>query len=709
MRFPAALACALYLGAAYASPAAIDPKKAADPKDDDPSKQLPAELTLEEFDKIASEQLTFVEFYSPYCSHCKQFAPTWKKAYFLTEEDQKTLNVAMRQVNCVERGDLCHREDVNAYPMLRLYGPTKDDKGNKKPKFIDSFPRWLTRTPENIRKYLINSVAEFNADAIDIPSSTEILDIDSGVKIVAGEMEDPYFVALFSSSNEQYTLLKFPESCLDCVEHRLTLDKVSNLVVSVAKTGVINCHSHGVLCEQLGFPELTQPDLLLAPQYVMFVPKDAGLIRFDYTGDGSAADMKHFISKLSANSKYEEATARDLEDMGVLLAELPTKPTDLYYPLSNKMSLVFLYDKKTVTKEDKAIMPYLLEMVTKLPFEIGLFASKSVKFEQTISDQAHGLLELVNSDKTFTTRHFDAHMHLATTLTAKPTLYIFKENSLIPAVFQNFAIEDMRMPEKIESFIKKNMFPLYGELTPKVFPYYFEKPDKKKKTDNDKVVVTFLDTSNANHIKETLFNLSMVAHQYTLEKKEYYFKDLLEARDAKRERVAKLKAKNADTATVIQEMRTLIPHLFDHDDVLFTYVDMQLYPNFADEYGLNIDGKGYKPGDTIVVSKDRTLYWDQDLSGNPLKADVVELRNLLKYLLNPALVTKEARITSKLVGSPFHHTLRLFDFVHQLGFLGYLLMFGAVFAVYSATKLRFRRRNGGARRGIIGNPLEKSD
>lgn len=767
MKLPAVAALALYLGAALAQPAAIDTKKvaapvdaqnapveakaapvevrkstpveakaapveakaapveakatpaeakkapvavkkaAAAPVDDDPTKKLPAELTLTEFDKITSQQLTFVEFYSPYCSHCKQFAPTWKKAYFLTEEDQKLLNIAMRQVNCVESGDLCQREQIHAYPNLRLYAP----EGDKQGKFVDSFPRLLTRTPENIKKYLINLVAEFNAGAIDIPSSSELVDIDLGMRIVAGEIDEPYFVALFSSSKDQYTKTKFPPSCLDCVEHKQTLEKLSNFVVSVAKTGALNCHSHPILCEKLGFTELSQPDLELAPRYVMFVPKESGLIRHDYTGEVSVKEMKHFVTKLAANSKYEEITARDLEDMGVLLTELLPKPQDLFYPLANKMLLVFAYDKKKVVPEDKAIMPYLLEMVTKLPFTIGLYASKSVKFEQMIEDQAHALLDFVNADASFETHLFNKHMHLATTLTAKPTLYIFKENSLIPAVFQNFAIEDMRMPEKIEAFIKKNMFPLYGELTPKLFPYYFDKTGLKN-SDDDKVVITFLDTTNAEHVKQTLFNLSRTAHQYTLEKKEYYFKDLLEARDAKRERVAKLKAKNVDTATVIQEMRTLIPHLFDHDDVLFTYVDMQEYPNFADTFGLNIDGKTYKAGDTIVVSKNQMYYWDQDLSGNGLRADVGELRLLLKFLLDPVLVpSAKTKLQSKLVGSPYHRTLRVFDFVHEHGFLGYVAVLGLMFvAVHTVGRLRRRRRvSSNTRRGLIGTLMAKSD
>lgn len=709
---------ASWIGLSFATPAAVDPAKVADAnakpgeKSDTTKESLPDTLTLETFDQFTSEHLTFVEFFSPYCSHCKDLAPKWENAFHDTKEDQDALNIHMRQVDCVKNGDLCEREGILFYPNLRLYVPLVDALGEKdgKSKFVDSYPRSLTRTPENFHKYLVNMAAEYNNGGVNIPSASEEIDIDLAMQIVAGEMEDPYFIAMFPSKSDQWNNGKFGDNCRDCHEEKVVWDKVSNLIVSSAKSGHINCLDHPLLCKQLGYSELASVDSYSSPRYAMFVPKSAGLIRFDYKDEPVPQKMKQFALKLSHNSKYEEVSARDLEDYDYLVTELSTKPTDVYYPLSSKISLVFLYDKNKVTPEDKYIMPYLLEMVTNSPFNINLFASKSPKFEKMVEDQAHGLLEFVNSDLTFEKKGFNKQMHLATTLTARPTLYMFKENSLVPAIYQNFAVEDMRKPKKIKEFIESNQYPLYGELTPDLMKHYFTNK-KKKNPRATKVVVTFLDGSNAFHIRDAMFNMSIIAHQYNILKKEYYFKDLVEKRDAKGERVAKLKAQNADSVTVINEMRKEIPHLFNHNDVLFTYVDMTAYPKFALDAGWDINNRGYKAGESIVVSKNRDYYWDSTLSGERLTNEPSKMRPVLEYLLDPQLVGNEdaKEFKSRLANSPYHPSLRVADSIHQHGVKGYLLFGITMILAYVTlqTFLRRRRTTSGLRRGLIGE--EKSD
>lgn len=705
-----------WIALSCATPAAVDPAKrveadAAKGEKSDAKDSLPDTLTLETFDQFTSEHPAFVEFFSPYCSHCKDLAPKWEQAFRDTKEDQDALDIHMRQVDCVKSGDLCEREGILFYPNLRLYMPQVDALGNKdgKSKFIDSYPRSLTRTPENFHKYIVNMAAEYNNGGLNMPSSSEEVDIDLALNIVAGEVEDPYFVSMFSSKSDEWNTGKFGDSCRDCQEQKIVWDRLSNLIVSSTKSAHINCLDHALLCEKLGYPELASGSSRSSPRYAMFVPKSAGLIRFDYKDEPTVQKMKQFAMKLSHNSKYEEVTARDLEDYDYLVTELSPKPVDTYYPLSNKISLVFLYDKKKVSPEDKAIMPYLLEMVTNSPFNMNLFASKSAMFDKMVEEQAHALLEYVNSDETFEKREFDKLMHLATTLTARPTLYIFKENSLLPAIYQNFAVEDMRKAKKIQEFIEINQYPLYGELTPDLMKHYFT--DKKKKNPRaTKIVVTFLDTTNANHIKDAMFNMSMIAHQYNVLKKEHYFKDLIAQRDEKAESVAKLKSQNADSVAVINEMRKKIPHLFDHNDILFTYIDMSAYPNFARKAGWDINNRGYVAGDSIVVSKNRDYYWDSTLSGERLTNNPSEMRPVLEYLLSPQLAGGKdvTKFKARLANSPYHPSLRLVDNIHQHGVLGYFLFGITMGLVYLALRVLLRNRNtSGLRRGLIGE--EKSD
>lgn len=89
-------------------------------------------------DEAASDRL--VEHFSPYCPHCRNFEPTWRR---LTE-DFKTAEVTshfyMAQVNCITQGgeylrgkpgrcgvlmpmlrvDLCQANGIKFYPQIKL-------------------------------------------------------------------------------------------------------------------------------------------------------------------------------------------------------------------------------------------------------------------------------------------------------------------------------------------------------------------------------------------------------------------------------------------------------------------------------------------------------------------------------------------------------------------------------------------------------------
>ena len=75
----------------------------------------------------------FVEHFSPYCHHCRQFAPTWDELV----DDYAGSLVNLAQVNCAIYGgtfhlrgsvsvseaptDLCSHNGVSGYPQMNLY------------------------------------------------------------------------------------------------------------------------------------------------------------------------------------------------------------------------------------------------------------------------------------------------------------------------------------------------------------------------------------------------------------------------------------------------------------------------------------------------------------------------------------------------------------------------------------------------------------
>ncbi|KAF8075957.1 protein disulfide isomerase [Lyophyllum atratum] len=91
------------------------------------SKAIPVhstELTPDNFKESTATGLWFIEYFSPYCGHCRQFAPTWQQ--LVEESEQSTPSVKLAQVNCAVYGDLCNEKGVTGYPTMRMYNAGKD-------------------------------------------------------------------------------------------------------------------------------------------------------------------------------------------------------------------------------------------------------------------------------------------------------------------------------------------------------------------------------------------------------------------------------------------------------------------------------------------------------------------------------------------------------------------------------------------------------
>jgi len=78
------------------------------------------DLNPSNFDSIVldSQKDVLVEFYAPWCGHCKQLAPKYEllaKAY-INEDD-----VAITKVDCDKNKDLCSKYDVKGFPTLKWF------------------------------------------------------------------------------------------------------------------------------------------------------------------------------------------------------------------------------------------------------------------------------------------------------------------------------------------------------------------------------------------------------------------------------------------------------------------------------------------------------------------------------------------------------------------------------------------------------------
>ncbi|KAJ7095431.1 disulfide isomerase [Mycena belliarum] len=90
------------------------------------------DLTATTFPSIDAEPLILVEFFAPWCGHCKALAPHYEEAATALKDK----NIKLAKVDCVDQADLCQANGIQGYPTLKVYrngtpaeysGPRKAD------------------------------------------------------------------------------------------------------------------------------------------------------------------------------------------------------------------------------------------------------------------------------------------------------------------------------------------------------------------------------------------------------------------------------------------------------------------------------------------------------------------------------------------------------------------------------------------------------
>jgi len=101
-------------------------------------------LTDSTFEETTKQGVWLVEFYAPWCGHCKKLAPIWEE---LATAAKGKFNVA--KVDCTVEKDIATKQSVRGFPTVKLFvnGVVHDYKGERT---LDAFTKFVeSKTPSS--------------------------------------------------------------------------------------------------------------------------------------------------------------------------------------------------------------------------------------------------------------------------------------------------------------------------------------------------------------------------------------------------------------------------------------------------------------------------------------------------------------------------------------------------------------------------------
>uniref|UniRef100_A0A0C9S5Z6 protein disulfide-isomerase n=1 Tax=Wollemia nobilis TaxID=56998 RepID=A0A0C9S5Z6_9CONI len=134
-------------------------------------------LTADTFEnEVGKDKGALVEFYAPWCGHCKKLAPEYEK---LGASFKKSKAVLIAKVDCDEHKSLCSKYGVSGFPTLKWF-----PKGSLEPKDYKG-----GRTAEDLAEF-VNTEADTHVKVVTPPSDLVVLTSDNFDSVVLDESKD---------------------------------------------------------------------------------------------------------------------------------------------------------------------------------------------------------------------------------------------------------------------------------------------------------------------------------------------------------------------------------------------------------------------------------------------------------------------------------------------------------------------------------------
>ncbi|CAK9293986.1 unnamed protein product [Gordionus sp. m RMFG-2023] len=163
------------------------------------------------FEQEVSGDFKLVEFYAPWCGHCKKLEPEYNAAADQLKKDG--LHGFIAKVDCEANADLCKKHDVSGYPTLKVF------KNGVYDSVISDIPRDRSGLINFIKFHTSPSYTEItNKNEMGLKDEYQIVALSTNDK----KLEDFKNLAKHYKSNYKFAIVKDPK-IIDNLEDKIVI------------------------------------------------------------------------------------------------------------------------------------------------------------------------------------------------------------------------------------------------------------------------------------------------------------------------------------------------------------------------------------------------------------------------------------------------------------------------------------------------------
>ncbi|KAK3065282.1 hypothetical protein LTS18_003156 [Coniosporium uncinatum] len=582
-----------------------------------------------------------ITFFSPYCGHCKAFAPTFQTFYefYYTsdplptqkKESQKPegdhLNSFTRyydfkfaKVDCVANGDACAKAEVHSFPTVVIFKDGKEVKrsvGNKRMSVLSEF---MEETLETIKP------GSRPKEGLALPE-VGAKSVDPSVKPTEPESKDknPAAGASAASKHNEVASAAATETASATVE------------VSTKPTSTANPDGKSVDLNQESFQQLVTKSM--EPWFIKFyAPWCHHCQAMAPNWKEMALEMKGKLNIGEANCDIEKKLCKDARVQAYPTLQFFRAGERAEYSGLRNVGDLISYAKKAVelgtgvpdvTSEQFEKMEEAEEVIFIYFYDHATTSEDFVALERLT-------LSLIGHAKMIKTK--DPKLVERFKISTWPRLVVSRDGK--PAYYEHLAPKEMRDTRMMLQWMKTVWTPLVPELT----------ASNAQEVMNGKLVVlAVLSRDRADEFVMARRELKSAALEWLDKEEQKFHLERQELRDAKQLRIEEAEHRNDEKAINSAKEIKINMDKIARKPVGFAWVDGVFWERWIrTTYGIDV-----KEGEKVVINDEANRrYWDTTITGNHIMPSRTSILETL-----PKVISSKPQISPKYTSSAPLRTL----------------------------------------------------